>query len=426
MPAHQRSITVSAATACEYLEQYLRWYRDEYNRFVSPPPEGGGYPALSIGPFLDSPHIECWVADSGYAIAEMRQQPQSAWESPHSAGVAVWENIATDVADDVRAGLLPAPLESARGVVGETHITVHSLSLSLRALIERLTLGQWKSTFPAESTAFWHPVVIRNLGFKASDLNARRYFTYLEYSPHIEHAAWDFRTIPVRVRVDVRRDFAHAFAERFFPGGTIDFGSREREWAEHFVNALHKLTNALAQFQQLLDSRAEAEEREIHDYLKAHPELLDLYAVDVVSKPRFIYPLGETTKAYVEPDFIVKYPGQRYRLIELERPGKPLTTKQGHARREVTQAAYQIVEWETYIEDYPDRLQAAFPGIQASANRETTLIIGRDRVKSFGGDRRKLQSFKRSLRKQFGDVLTYDDLLVKCDAALARLSALAH
>jgi hypothetical protein len=80
-----------------------------------------------------------------------------------------------------------------------------------------------------------------------------------------------------------------------------------------------------------------------------------------VSRPRFVYPEGKSPlgKAYVEPDFVIRRPGSRYTVVELERPGKLVATKRGHARAEVTQASFQIAEFKDYIVEHYDLAQGS-------------------------------------------------------------------
>jgi hypothetical protein len=106
---------------------------------------------------------------------------------------------------------------------------------------------------------------------------------------------------------------------------------------------LFRLADAINRFAALLAVGTDQHEAVFHAFLVEHPILLDVYGI-VESKPRFVYPEGESPlgKQYVEPDFIVRYPGQRYRLIELERPAKQLATRDGHPRVGVTQAAFSL------------------------------------------------------------------------------------
>ena len=112
--------------------------------------------------------------------------------------------------------------------------------------------------------------------------------------------------------------------------------------------------------------------------------------------------------------------GPRYELIEIERPGKQLATQAGHTRVDLTQAAWQIGEWKSYIANHYDRIRDEFPGI---SNYRTTIVIGRATESSFAGsDPREYLDVARS---QLGvdEILLYDDVLRRAQTAYDRLVA---
>ena len=159
--------------------------------------------------------------------------------------------------------------------------------------------------------------------------------------------------------------------------------------------------------------------------MQENPILLDVYA-EPVSKPRWYYPSDASPlgKAYVEPDFVLKYPDGSYRLVELERPGKRLATVQGQPRSEVNQAAFQIAEWRAYVANHYDMLKEAYPGI--SVRNYATIVISRSTSASVG-EGRGVRRYKELLASQYPgiDILTYDDLLDRARHAYARLTSLA-
>ena len=63
-----------------YLTRYISSYRSEYERFSSPRPRGGGYPAIPVSPYLYSKQITCFVARNGVAIADFSWEPEYHWE----------------------------------------------------------------------------------------------------------------------------------------------------------------------------------------------------------------------------------------------------------------------------------------------------------------------------------------------------------
>ena len=110
-------------------------------------------------------------------------------------------------------------------------------------------------------------------------------------------------------------------------------------------------------------------------------------------------------------------------LVELERPSKAAATRRGPARAELTQASFQIAEFRDYVLEHYDVVKERFPGINRDPG--SMIVISRLTEKAFGGRRdlhRQLQLLREQLRVD--EVLTYDDLLNRARAALARLSGL--
>jgi hypothetical protein len=226
------------------------------------------------------------------------------------------------------------------------------------------------------------------------------------------------------VHVDLRRDFAHAFT---IPSGGGTFAlpgaDAQSNLTDQFVDRLGALDRAIVGFEELLASQPSGAEEIFQTFLEENPVLLDVYGC-IEARPRFRYPDGESPlgKQYVEPDFVVRYPGQQYRLIELERPGKQLGTKKGHAAVDLTQAAFQIGEWKTYIAKHYELLREKYPGI--STAYRTTIVISRATELQLGG-KREAQSMLELYTQQLGtdEVLLYDDLIRRAREAYDRLSA---
>jgi hypothetical protein len=248
------------------------------------------------------------------------------------------------IPESIWRGELGPPIEEAVAVLDGTKIRAQSLSLTLEEMLRRLTYGALGLIvdlhLPAADSDLWTPTVIRSMGFFPADRHARRFFNYLEISGHVDSAAWDQRAINVRVQVDVRRDFGWAFSLPAQGGGTIS-GGRQQSWTQPYRDRLSSLSDAIQKFAGFLGARSDAHEALFHDFLRATPILLDVYGA-AVSKPRFRYPAGASPlgKAYVEPDFVIRYPGHRYRLVELERPGKAVATAQGQPRAHITQSTF--------------------------------------------------------------------------------------
>lgn len=127
---------------------------------------------------------------------------------------------------------------------------------------------------------------------------------------------------------------------------------------------IEKIGEKIEAFERLLNEHEDDNESVFHEFLYKNSFLLDLYG-EPVSKPRFKYPTiieSPLRKAYVEPDFIIKYPNQHYKLVELEKPSKKVTTKRGHSSSEFTQPAFQIAEWNVFIAEHYEQIKADFPG----------------------------------------------------------------
>lgn len=122
------------------------------------------------------------------------------------------------------------------------------------------------------------------------------------------------------------------------------------------------------------------------------------------------------------PDFVIccqEPTGNRYEVIEIERPGKDLVSQQGVPRREMVQAHHQIAEFRDYILHHDDLLQNRFPGIES--NYKTALIMSRASIKAFGGGSPK--SYMALLRQEVtaDNLLTYDDLVMTAKLTYQKL-----
>lgn len=448
-------IAATLEQVAQYLAAYAAAYRQEYRSFVSPGPDGGGYPPLPVSPYLYSTRLTCFVAHDGYAIADFSREPKYQWELAGGPGlvtdfpesktppqliallkeqgifgqhIGLYRLVAeAGIPDDVWRG----SLGRSTGVLdfhdGNLSIRVEQYDLTWDALVQRLTFGAFglilDTKLPKRGSPFWRPQIVRDLGFLPADRNSKRFFHYLELGPHLDSAAWDPRSIPTRVAVDIRRDFAYAFASQQQAGGSISVGAPNL-WVEQFRDRLRLLGNTISAFASLLAAEPSATEDVFHAFLDANPVLLDVYG-EIHSKPQFRYPRGESPlgKEYVEPDFLIRYPNDSYKLIELERPSKALGTARGEARAGVTQAAFQIAEWRTYIAKFYDQIKFQYPGI--ALDLRTMLVIGRSTEHSVGRGR-KVREYLELLRNQLkvDEIYTYDDLLERARSAYARLAAL--
>ncbi len=447
---------IDATGAAAYLKEYVASYRREYERFVASPPVGAGFPRYRISPYLYSGELQCHLARDGAAIADTSLEPPYDWA--FAGGPALMVDYSTtrvpsevvdrlkkngllgkdiglyrivaqeEMPDEVWHGSLPQPHDSAVITVNQaTHVRVAAYKLDWSELVKRLTFGAigriLKVKLPTPDSDFWNPLIIRNLGFLTADRSHKRFFHYLELLPHVDAAAWEPRSIRARVHVDIQRDFAHAAVPQLRGGGAMAFAKTE-PYLPLFVDRLSALQRAIDDFQGLLDLHGEEDEKVFHEFLRANPILLDVYG-EARSKPRFYYPKGESPlgKAYIEPDFVIQYPGNAYKLVELEKPSKKLATRKGQPTAETTQAAFQIAEWKTYIQKHYELIKNELPGI--SVNCTSMIVISRRSQRTSGTA--KIQQYMELVRNQFSaeEILLYDDLLARARQAYIRLSSAA-
>lgn len=448
-------MTVSAGEVARYLKVYVESYRKEYARFTAPPPKGGGFPEIEVSPYLYSKELFCHLAKDGGAIADFSSEPANQWEIVGGPAFVVdytktlipreltsWlkeqglfgkdnglYRIVSQhkIEDEIWTGKLPEPIQTDEEIVGtETRIEVRCYDLDFKSLVQRLTFGAFGKILdirlPDSRSDFWTPRIIRDLGFVTADRKYKQFYHYLELFSHVDRAAWDLRSIWVRVHVDVRRDFTSTIARAGLQGGFVESTKPEVD-INRFYDRLTALRKAIDSFKSLLDERPQADESLFHNFLKENPIVLDIYG-EVVSKPRFNYPDGESPlgKEYVEPDFIIKYPGNRYKLVELEKPGKLMATLKGQTRSGVSQAAFQIGEWDTYIRNHYELIKDRFPGI--SVNRSSMIVISRASEESIGSNRDVSKYMEVVAGQYLPDVFLYDDLLEKANQAYVRLAGL--
>lgn len=446
------AVTVSEVT--DYMARYIATYRDEYEHLTAPPPQGGGYPKLSVSPYISTAKLQCLITADGVAIVDLSGEPDHAWwiaggpalmadfpdsRTPSDVAqlmkerglsgkpIGIYRVVSeTGIPDPVWRGEIGPAAEERTLQVDGTTVLVQRLHLTQQELLQRLTFGALGLIvdihLPTADSDFWTPHIIRSTGFFPADRHTRRFVNYLELSMHLDSAAWDQRAIATRVQVDIRRDFAWAFSLPSQGGGTVSFG--RQNWTQPYRDRLLRLRDAIEGLSEVLAADVDVEEDQVHQFLLANPILLDVYG-QAISKPRLPYPEGESPlgKKYVEPDFIIRYPGSRYKLVELERPAKRLATAQGQPRAEVTQSTFQIAEWRAYIANHYDVIRTEFPGI--STRCSAMVVIGRSGARSVGEGRDE-PKYQELLRSQFPDVdiLTYDDLLDRARVAYVQLASL--
>jgi hypothetical protein len=454
---HRGESLASRTEVADYLIDYISRYRIEYDRSVGNPPKGGGLPKVPISPYLANDTINCILARDGAVVFQCKREPNHDW------WIAGGPALKIDYEPTVTPEYVPALLERRglrgksigisrivhsgkipdavwRGIIsgrkqplikskGEIKVAVSEIEESLAMVVARLTFGAFGLILDIHLERniehFWRPHIVTDMGFFPADLNSRRFINYMEMLPHRDRAAWNRKTINLRARSEVSRDFAR-YISRPEAGGTVSMGGHET-WVENYQRSLYRLGEAISAFDELLRFNVDATEEVFHTFLHENSIILDVYG-SITSKPRFRYPEGQVSpvgKAYVEPDFIISYPDGTYKLVELERASKEIKTQVGHPRQDIGQVAFQIAEWKSYISENYDLLRGRYPNI--SANCPSLIIISNDRQRQFS-NRLDLERYMATLKLHYNvnEILTYDDVLKRAHTLYARISNLAN
>ena len=205
----------------------------------------------------------------------------------------------------------------------------------------------------------------------------------------------------------------------------IDFESGEFSklfQSERSYSRLALLETLITRFERVLNEYIQGNESLFHNFLIENPLLLDVYG-EPDSKPKFPFPEGESPlgKKYVEPDIIIRYPGNKYKLVELEKPSKHWGIKQGQTTSELNQAAFQCNEWDYYIRNHYELIKDKYPGI--SNQRSYMVVIGRKTEAHVGG--RNPEEYRHYIASQYPcEVCFYEDLLDKAKQVHAVLTRL--
>lgn len=452
-------MAVAAEAIAEFLFAYAKQYREAYSRATSAPPVGPGYPPLLYSPFLGASAFDVYLADDGVVVNHMGKEPDHQWYIIGGPALKVdYEPTLTpsEVTEALKAeGILGKPIGIYRIVAktpirqavwrGEvpqiaretqTHdpeldvtLNLREVRTSLADVVNTLSFGAYGHILdihlPKPTSPIGQPHLVRNLGIFTADLSGRRFFTHLEIHGQADSAAWDIRTVALRVHHDLRRDLATLLADPTQErGGSISLGGGP-QWIEIYANRLERLRAAIAALRVALQSRYGDVESAFHDVLVAHPLLLDVYGTSE-SKPQFVYPAGTTSpigKTSLEPDFLIKYPDGSYKLVEIERPSKNVTTAQGQPRAEVAQAVFQCAEWRHFVKTHYQTLSKRYPDIQSRC--KTAVVMSRTNQLSFKGVE-DISSYKGLMMEQFNidEFYTFDDLYDRARTAYELLSGL--
>jgi hypothetical protein len=453
-------MSVDLIRLAEFIFLYAAKYRAAYNKAIAAPPDGPGYPALPISPYLIASQFEVFVATDGLVINQLGKEPKDLWyfaggpaimvdyeptlRPPHVTaflrknGILGKPNGIYRIVSDA-----PLPAHIWRGRIQNIarkikqkdkttgiSLVLHDVRGTLKEIVAALSFGAYGNILdihiPTHESQIGEPNIFKDFGVFPADQNSRRFFTHLEIHGQVDSAAWDKRTINIRVQHDLRRDLTSAIlASEKTNSGTMTFGGGEA-WVEKYSNRLERLRVAMDVLHAALQNKSEEVEAVFHKIIELHPLLLDVYGT-CESKPQFVYPNGTKSpigKTSLEPDFLVSYSDQSYKLVELERPSKGVATAQGQPRSEVSQAVFQCAEWKHYIKTHYQQLHSRYPGIQARC--KTAVVMSRTTQFSFKNIK-DIADYKGLMMEQYNidEFYTFDDLYERAHTAYSLLLGLA-
>lgn len=158
---------------------------------------------------------------------------------------------------------------------------------------------------------------------------------------------------------------------------------------------LMKLDAAISEFNELL--KKDPPEEEVQQYLTKNPVLLSQDAVSI--KPKV-----ELGSEHIT-DFVIERAEQEYIMVEIERPGHELFTKQGDPRAAVTHAQRQVEDWLDWVSDNKDYAQRHV--LSGVSEPKAWVIIGR-RNRMDKKSKKALARKNRELNRI--EIMTFDDL----------------
>jgi hypothetical protein len=150
------------------------------------------------------------------------------------------------------------------------------------------------------------------------------------------------------------------------------------------------------------------QEREVHAFLKRHPEIIDATASVVLSEVH----LGGDYRI----DLVLQHEIGRIKgttLVELENPRHVLFTKSGQPRSLITHAVQQVEDWIRWWRQYPDRLPSP---IVPEYPPDGLVIVGRSQGLS-KEDESRLEHLNSN---RVVKVFTYDMILYRYESMLQR------
>jgi len=412
---------VSAEQLLNYFKRYVESYRLEYQKLTQDPPIGAGYPkGLGNQAYVESKHVRAYYLRDAIVIADVvNALPTLGYQADRSAE------------------MIPA-IRSTRLEDG-TRLDLVLAKYSLETFISMMTLGMFKAQRGGEITQFGRQSGIGKLTLQNPPLKKERHVSSIAWYSYVDKAGWDPRNAWLYAFYDIRYDIASAFALKEGAGKVYQYDGKDAItaiptdtiWRESWIretlgSKLRAFSKDIDDFKDILERSGESVEQIFLDFLGNHLHLLDLYATKIEPSPFLEIPeekLSTIKGSGRVPDYIGFYADGTYMLIELERASKPvLVGRDNRPSHELTQAVNQTSEWNEIIRNFGNYLPK-YPGL---ANHQNLIVIGRDA--EYEGTRQEFHNQLNRINQDFGNarttVVTYDDLVSRAGAALARIAAI--
>ena len=153
----------------------------------------------------------------------------------------------------------------------------------------------------------------------------------------------------------------------------------------------------LSKFDALLNNQPEKEE-DLHQYILAHPILLDPFMIELRNK-------HELGSEFIT-DFVIRRINNDYVLVEIENSTDKLFRQDGSFTSNLMKAIAQVRDFQAWIIDNLPYAQTKLPGIR---HPDGIVVIGRRKDLSTGMIKRLDE--ENFSRRGHIKILTYDDLL---------------
>lgn len=319
---------------------------------------------------------------------------------------------------------LPDSVNKQEIFINDIKFNFYSYNIEKDELLRCLTLGALSKTcvdlkLYSESSEIGSCHLIRTIKFKNKAIKQESYFNYLQIFPYSDKAAWDNRSISLKISQDVSRDILSIFKQKDLKGSIIEFHPGFKDNYSELKEVISKyplleFEKIINEFEKLINIK-DANENVFQKFIEENPIIIDLYALKTYNQPQLLYPddfKSKSGKMFVIPDFILEYYDHNYVVVEIERPNKKLITKNRQATSLVTQAISQINEFFDYIERFPHLVQDKFPEI-TSRKTQGMLVIGRNSVPN------EIKNTHRNVQLFY----SYDELLERAKQAYNNISS---